>query len=56
MAPFYIVAPLLIVVFLLGYTFNHTLQLEPVKKEIVPEEKADIEIQVEEASNDEISI
>lgn len=56
MAPIYTSAPLLVVIFFLGYTFNKTLESEPSKKEIELEDKVAIENSQEEASNDEISI
>ncbi len=61
MAPIYTSAPLLICVFLLGYTFNHTLQLEANAKEKDIETKKEelikeIENTQEEVGNDEISI
>ena len=58
MAPIYTSAPLLVVIFFLGYAFNHTLQLEPVKQEAKEEKEENVEIAYpeEEASNDEISI
>ena len=56
MAPFYTSAPLMLCIFFLGYTFNHTLQLnekphqEPIleleKEDIVEEEKEDETISI----------
>ena len=52
MAPIYTSAPMLLCLFYLGYTFNHTLQLGQK-----PEEEAPVDyIPEEEGTNDEISI
>ena len=55
MAPFYTSAPLMLCIFYLGYTFNHTLQLSEKPQEAVVEEVKE-EIPQEEANDDEIAI
>ena len=55
MLPFYTCAPVLLMVFFLGYTFNHTLQLnEKPVEEVVKQEEIVVEEEVD--NNEEISI